>query len=96
MERVIQCPVCFDEDLCFEESVLLDSKIESSSYLCFNCGFMSDSRFTLDSKEFDNYIKSSPKLVQDLQFKDTKRNIIWMHRNYWRDISRAKNYLKNS
>ena len=54
MERVVQCPVCFDDDLCFEESTVLDSKIELSSYLCFNCGFMSDSRFTMDSEEFNN------------------------------------------
>jgi len=77
MERVVQCPVCFDDDLCFEESTVLDSKIELSSYLCFNCGFMSDSRFTMDSEEFNNYIKSSPKLVQQLQFEDKKRNIMW-------------------
>ena len=77
MERVVQCPVCFDDDLCFEESTVLDSKIELSSYLCFNCGFMSDSSFTMDSEEFNNYIKSSPKLVQQLQFEDKKRNIMW-------------------
>ena len=72
MERVIQCPVCLDEDLCFEEY-----NNDSSSYLCFNCGFMSDSRFTMDSDEFNNYIRSSPKLVQQLQFEDSKRNIMW-------------------
>ena len=72
MERVIQCPVCLDEDLCFEEY-----NNDSSSYLCFNCGFMSDSRFTMNSDEFNNYIRSSPKLVQQLQFEDSKRNIMW-------------------
>ena len=72
MQRVIQCPVCLDEDLCFEEY-----NNDSSSYLCFNCGFMSDSRFTMDSDEFNNYIRSSPKLVQQLQFEDSKRNIMW-------------------
>ena len=72
MERVIQCPVCLDEDLCFEEY-----NNDNSSYLCFNCGFMSDSRFTMDSDEFNNYIRSSPKLVQQLQFEDSKRNIMW-------------------
>ena len=72
MERVIVCPICNDENHCFEEI-----QDEYSSYMCFNCGFMSDSRFTMDSDEFNNYIRSSPKLVQQLQFEDSKRNIMW-------------------
>ena len=44
MERVIDCPVCFNTDNCFEET-----QESYSSYLCFNCGFMSDSRYETDS-----------------------------------------------
>ena len=46
MERVIDCPVCFDTDNCFE-----DIQENYNSYLCFHCGFMSDSRYQLDSLE---------------------------------------------
>ena len=40
MERVIDCPVCHNVDQCFE-----DMQDGFSSYLCFSCGFMSDSRY---------------------------------------------------
>ena len=46
MERVIVCPICNDENHCFEEI-----QDEYSSYMCFNCGFMSDSRFTKDNED---------------------------------------------
>ena len=72
MERVIDCPVCFDVDRCFE-----DIQDDFKSYLCFNCGFMSDSRYEIDSVGLIENLKKSPKLVQDLQFKDKKRNIVW-------------------
>ena len=72
MERVIDCPVCFDVDRCFE-----DIQEEFSSYLCFNCGFMSDSRYEIDSINLIENLKKSPKLVQDLQQKDKKRGIVW-------------------
>ena len=45
--------------------------------MCFHCGFMSDSRYTLDRKEFEEYILKAPQLVQDLQYKDEERNIVW-------------------
>ena len=47
MERVITCPNCLDNDKCFEEM-----QPEFQSYLCFNCGYMSDSRYKLGSLEF--------------------------------------------
>ena len=72
MERIIDCPVCFDVDRCFE-----DIQDDFKSYLCFNCGYMSDTRYEVDSVNIIENLKRSPKLVQDLQFKDSKRNIVW-------------------
>ena len=72
MERVIDCPVCYDEDKCFEEV-----QKEFSSFLCFNCGFMSDSRYENDSINLIENLKKSPKLVQDLKIVDKDRNIVW-------------------
>ena len=72
MERVIDCPVCYDTDRCFE-----DVQEEHSSYLCFNCGFMSDSRYVIDSLQLIENLKKSPKLVQDSKFEDKERGIVW-------------------
>jgi len=72
MERVIDCPVCFNTDNCFEEV-----QETFSSYLCFSCGFMSDSRYEINGIEVMESLKSSPKLVKESQFKDKDRNIVW-------------------
>ena len=72
MERVITCPVCWDNDQCFEEV-----QETFSSYLCFHCGFMSDSRYEVDSLQLLDNLKKSPKLVQELKVEDKDRNIMW-------------------
>ena len=72
MEKVIDCPICYDVDKCFE-----DTQEEFSSYLCFNCGYMSDSRYEMGSLQLDDNLKNSPQLVQDNKFEDKKRNIVW-------------------
>ena len=72
MEKIIDCPVCFNTDQCFEEV-----QKEYSSFLCFHCGFMSDSRYQLGSLEMIDNLKNSPKLVQETKFEDTERNIMW-------------------
>ena len=72
MEKVITCPVCFDTDHCFE-----DIQETFSSYLCFNCGFMSDSRYEIGSLKLIDNLKNSPKLVRESKFEDKDRNIVW-------------------
>ena len=72
MEKVITCPLCFDSDNCFEEM-----QEEHSSYLCFHCGFMSDSQYEIGSLQLIENLKKSPKLVQDLKFEDKERDIVW-------------------
>ena len=72
MERVITCPVCWDNNQCFEEV-----QETFSSYLCFHCGFMSDSRYEVDSLQLLDNLKKSPKLVQELKIEDKERNIMW-------------------
>ena len=71
MERVITCPHCLDTDHCFE-----DTQETYSSYLCFNCGYMSDSRYKIDDLNLIEKLKNSPKLVQDTQFEDKERGIV--------------------
>ena len=72
MERVVNCPVCYNEDKCFE-----DIQEKYKAYLCFHCGFMSDSRYEIGSLKLTDNLRNSPQLVQDLQFEDKGRNIIW-------------------
>ena len=72
MERVITCPVCWDNNQCFEEV-----QETFSSYLCFHCGFMSDSRYEVDRLQLLDNLKKSPKLVQKLKVEDKERNIMW-------------------
>ena len=72
MERVIDCPCCKDLDSCFEEI-----QKDFSSFMCFACGFMSDSRFEKDGLQTIENEKSTPKLVTDLKFHDVERDIVW-------------------
>tara|TARA_B100002019_G_scaffold244937_2_gene222128 strand:+ start:4135 stop:4584 length:450 start_codon:yes stop_codon:yes gene_type:complete len=72
MERVITCPVCFDTNHCFEEV-----QPTYSSFLCFKCGFMSDSRYEIGSVKLTENLKKSPQLVRESKFEDKERNIVW-------------------
>ena len=72
MEKVIDCPVCYNTDNCFEE--VQDT---FSSYLCFACGYMSDSRYEIGSINLIENLKTSPQLVKESQFEDKNRDIVW-------------------
>ena len=72
MERVITCPHCLDTNNCFEAV-----QPTFSSYLCFNCGYMSDSRYEIGNLQLIENMKKSPQLVRESQFEDKERNIIW-------------------
>ena len=72
MARVINCPCCKDTDSCFEEI-----QEQFSSFMCFKCGFMSDTRFEKNSLQTIENEKTTPKLVTDLKFHDIERDIIW-------------------
>ena len=72
MERVITCPHCLDTNNCFEEI-----QETFSSYLCFSCGFMSDSRYEIGNLQLIENMKNSPLLVRESQFEDKDRGIIW-------------------
>ena len=67
MERVIDCPVCYDSDACFE-----DTQEKFKSYMCFNCGFMSNSHYTEENLD---KVENTSKLVNDLKFLDEEKQI---------------------
>ena len=69
MEKVITCPYCNDTDRCFE-----DVQDTFSSFMCFNCGYMSHSNYTEDKI---SEIQHTSQLIRDLAFKDDDRDIYW-------------------
>ena len=69
MEKVIECPLCSDKDRCFE-----DVQDTFSSFMCFNCGYMSHSNYTEDKV---SEIQHTSQLIRDLAFKDDDRDIYW-------------------
>ncbi|MBT4208639.1 hypothetical protein HOE22_09900 [Candidatus Woesearchaeota archaeon] len=72
-ERVVDtCPVCYDRDTCFE-----DMYENYSSFLCFNCGMLSNTFYTEDNKERAKLLETTSKLVKDLEFFDEERQIYW-------------------
>ena len=73
-ETKIKCPVCFDEKSCFEEFV---KEQNLKSYLCFHCGFTSNSFYSKESKERLNQIETTSQLVRKLEFFDEEREIYW-------------------
>ena len=69
MERIIECPHCYDKDRCFE-----DVQETFKSYMCFNCGYMSHSGYTEDKV---SEIQHTSQLIRDLALKDNDRDIYW-------------------
>ncbi len=76
MERVIQCPICFNMDKCFEDTLEHDGKV-MKSYLCINCGYTSNSYFTEDSKQLAEHKKGTAKVVNELEIFDNDLEIYW-------------------
>ena len=67
MERVIDCPCGKDKDSCFEEV-----QENFSSFMCFACGFMSDSRFKRDSLQT---IENEKSINHSYSFEDSSKNL---------------------
>ena len=75
MESKIKCPVCKSKAQCFDEYVVEDN---FHSYLCFRCGYTSNSKFKYGSDELLSSFEASPKLIIELQIADWERDIVWI------------------
>ncbi len=75
MESKIKCPVCKSKAQCFDEYVVEDN---FHSYLCFKCGYTSNSKFTYGSDELLSSLEASPQLIVELQIADWERDIVWI------------------
>ena len=71
-EKVITCPVCFDDDHCFEEV-----QKDWSSFMCFRCGFTSNSTYKTNSEELKTANKGATELMREVQFYDIEIDITW-------------------
>ena len=72
METKIKCPHCYSKKMCFE------TKVEDySSFLCFRCGFMSDTRLVPESEFLEQHLENTPYLVESLSHYDINRRIYW-------------------
>ena len=75
-EKKITCPNCLSDKHCFEEDV---NNVENfKSYMCFNCGFTSNTSFKKDSEVLNELLNKSTQLVRDVQFFDYDRKITWI------------------
>ena len=73
-EIKITCPHCLSDKHCFEEKIDIEN---FSSYICFNCGFMSNSTYTRDSDALSKMESSSSELMREIKFFDYEREIFW-------------------
>jgi Zn ribbon nucleic-acid-binding protein len=73
-ETNISCPNC--ESLrCFKSYT--EPKTDES-YMCVQCGYMSHSKYTKESKILNEQLDNSADLVSKLKLEDTERNIVWL------------------
>ena len=73
-EKKITCPNCLDSKQCFEEKVDIEN---FSSFICFNCGFMSNTLYTNDSDALKKLKESTSELMNEISFYDYDRKIHW-------------------
>lgn len=72
METKITCPICFTDTQCFE-----DTQEKFSSYMCFHCGFTSNSTYKSNTKEFQVANDGATQLMREVSFYDVDRDITW-------------------
>tara|TARA_E500000305_G_C3995821_1_gene224471 strand:+ start:428 stop:880 length:453 start_codon:yes stop_codon:yes gene_type:complete len=73
-EVKITCPNCFDSNQCFEDKLEIEN---FSSYMCFNCGFASNSLYKNDSDSLKKVQDSSTELMREVSMYDYDRKIHW-------------------
>ena len=75
-EIKIDCPVCFDTNQCFEDTVE-NKDGEFKSYMCFNCGYTSNSTYKWNTTELKKAQLGASQLMNDVSHYDEDREIMW-------------------
>ena len=70
----ITCPNCFNDKQCFEDKLEIE---DFSSYMCFACGFASNSLYVNDSDSLKKVQESSTELMREISMYDYDRKIHW-------------------
>ena len=73
-EIKITCPNCFNDNQCFEDKLEIE---DFSSYMCFACGFASNSLYVNDSDALKKVRESSTELMREISMYDYDRDIHW-------------------
>ena len=73
-DKKVDCPHCSSAN-CFEST---EEATETISYLCLRCGYTTNSYFTEESEALQNSFNTAPSLIQELQFFDKKRKLVWI------------------
>ena len=73
-DRKVTCPHCGSKN-CFEST---EDSTGVVSYLCLRCGYTTNSYFTEDSESLQNSFNTAPTLIQEIQFFDEKRKLVWI------------------
>ena len=73
-EIKITCPNCFNAKQCFEDKLEIE---DFSSYMCFACGFASNSLYVNDSDALKKVRESSTELMREISMYDYDRDIHW-------------------
>ena len=73
-EVKVTCPNCLNTERCFEEKVDIEN---FSSFMCFNCGFTSNTAYKNDSKPLEMMKESATQLMKDVSIYDYDRKIHW-------------------
>ncbi len=76
-EIKIKCPNCYSEEKCFEETIERENEDDFKSYLCFHCGFTSNSYYSKESKERVKHLETTADLIKELEFFDDERQLYW-------------------
>ena len=71
-EVKITCPNCFSDKNCFEETAM-----DFKSYMCFYCGFTSNSAYNNDSDSLKKMQETSSELMREISMFDYDRKIHW-------------------
>ena len=78
-ERKVSCPCCANyginqKEKCFEET-LEDSGFRS--YLCFHCGYTSNSEYYDGSEKRDKMLETTALIVKQIEVWDNDRQLYW-------------------
>jgi len=76
-EIKVKCPNCFSEEKCFEETIERKDTDDFKSYLCFRCGYTSNSLYSKKSKERNKHLETTAEIIKELEFFDEERQLYW-------------------